>query len=167
MIELVAVLFVATLGAILTWASARPDTFRVQRTTTINAAPERIVRLIENFYIWRAWSPYEKLDHELKRNYSGASKGTGAVYAWEGAKAGAGRMEILDSSQSEVKIKLDFVKPFEGHNVAEFRLEPHGDTTNLTWAMHGRQPLLVFNMDRLLGSDFEAGLRNLKAIAER
>ena len=174
MLIIVAIIISAPVAAVLVHAATKPDTFRVQRTTAIKATPERIVPLIESFYIWRAWSPYEKLDPWLKRAHSGSRKGKGAVYAWEGnRKAGAGRMEIIDSSTSQVTIKLDFIKPFPGHNVAEFRLQPSGDSTNVTWAMHGPIPYLAkiattfFNMDRVVGNEFETGLANLKAIAER
>ena len=130
-----------------------------RHTTTIRATPERIVRLIENFYIWRAWSPYERREWSLERTYTGPARGRGAVYAWEGSGK-AGRMEIVDSSESEIMIRLDFRKPFEGHNLAHFILERNGEATNLTWTMHGRQPFMT-------SADFATGLQNLKAIAER
>ena len=150
MTQLLAIVAVTLMGATLAFSSMR--TASVERSTTIHAAPERIVRLIENFYIWRAWSPYERQEPMRKRSYSGPSRGRGAVYAWEG-----GRMEILDSSRSQVMIKLDFTKPFKRQTVAQFKLEPHGDTTRLTWAMPGRDPW----------PDFQVGLQNLKAIAEK
>ena len=142
------------------WLMTRQSAFHVRRTTTIHAEPERIRRLIENVYVWPAWSPYERRDPRLQRRYSGARRGPGAIYAWDG-----NRMEILDASPTDVMVKLDFVTPFQGQNVAEFNLEPKGDSTNLTWTMHGRHRGLT-NMDRLIGRDFETALRNLKAIAE-
>jgi len=111
----------------------------------------------------------------MKRTHSGAANGKGAVYEWEGNKEiGKGRMEIAESSPpSKVIIKLDFVKPFEAHNIVEFTLEPKGDSTNVTWAMHGPSPYIsklmsVFiNMDSMIGKDFETGLANLKTVAEK
>ncbi|MEO8114591.1 MAG: SRPBCC family protein [Phenylobacterium sp.] len=158
----------------LAFVSSRPDQFRVQRSTRIRAAPEAIYPLIEDFHRWKEWSPYEKLDPAMLRTYSGAAKGKGAVYEWKGnEKAGAGRMEILEMTPpSKLVIKLDFLKPFEGHNTAEFDLRPAGETTEVTWAVHGPSPFiaklmsLVFSMDKLLGKDFEAGLANLKAASE-
>jgi hypothetical protein len=109
----------------------------------------------------------------MKKALSGAAKGKGAVYAWEGnSRAGAGRMEIIDASSSQVMIKLDFIKPFKGHNVAEFTLEPRSGSTDVTLTMYGPSPYLArvattfFSMDRVIGSQFETGLANLKAIAE-
>jgi Polyketide cyclase / dehydrase and lipid transport len=114
------------------------------------------------------------LDPAMKRTYSGAPNGKGAMYAWEGnRKAGAGNMEIAQSSpSSSVTINLNFIKPFEGHNITEFKLTPAGDSTNVTWDMHGPSPFMskvmqVFmSMDSLVGKDFEAGLANMKRIAE-
>jgi carbon monoxide dehydrogenase subunit G len=114
------------------------------------------------------------MDPEMKRTYSGVASGKGAVYAWQGnSKVGEGRMEISDTSPpSKVTIKLDFVKPFEAHNIAEFTLEPKGDSTSVTWTMHGPSPYMakvmgVFvSMDKMIGKDFETGLANLKTVAE-
>ena len=170
----VVVLLVVPLAAILIFAATKPDTFRVQRATSIKAPPERIFPLIADFHGWGAWSPYEKLDPAMKRTFSGAANGKGAVYEWDSdGKAGKGRMEITDApAPSKVAIKLDFFKPFEAHNIAEFTLEPRGDSTDITWAMYGpnlyiaKVMSIFFNMDRMIGKDFETGLANLKARAE-
>jgi hypothetical protein len=168
-------LLVLTVVAVLVYAATKPDAFRVQRAASIQAPPERIFPLINDFPSWRTWSPWEKKDPDLKRTYTGPASGKGAVYEWDGNKnVGQGRMEITDSSPpSRVAIQLDFFKPFEAHNAAEFTLDSRGDGTTVTWAMTGRQPFMfkvmsVFmDMDRLIGKDFEAGLANLKALAEK
>jgi hypothetical protein len=174
-IIVVIALLVVVVGAILVYAATKPDTFRVQRSTSIKAAPDTIFALINDYRSWTAWSPYEKRDPALKRTYSGAAAGKGAVYEWEGnSQVGQGRMEITDTAApSRVTIKLDFIKPFEGHNIAEFTLEPSGDTTNVTWAMYGparyiTKLMSVFiNMDKMIGNDFETGLANLKTLTEK
>jgi uncharacterized protein YndB with AHSA1/START domain len=174
MFKTIALVVALGIAAVLVFAATQPDTFRVQRTASIKAPPEKIFPLINDFHGWTAWSPYERLDPALKRTYGGASAGKGATYAWEGnGKVGTGRMEIRESSApSEVVIKLEFVKPMEASNIAEFRLKPQGDATNVTWAMHGPAPFLAklmqvfFDMDKMVGEDFEAGLANLKAAAE-
>jgi len=171
----VVVLLVVGVAAVLLLAATKPDTFRVERAASIKAAPEKIFPFLNDFRRYEAWSPYEKLDPAMKRTYSGAGNGKGAVYAWESSgKAGVGRMEIADTSPpSKVKINLDFVKPFEAHNIVEFTLEPKGESTNVTWAMEGPCPFFAkvmqvfFNMDSMVGKDFEAGLADLKALAER
>jgi len=167
-----ALVIVAIPAAVAAYAATKPDTFRVERSTTIQAPPEAIAAHITDFHRWEAWSPYEKLDPAMKKSYSGAEQGPGAIYAWEGSKAGTGRMEIRDASSGLVRIQLDFSKPFEAHNTAEFTLQPEGDGTRVTWAMHGPNPFMskvigVFmDMDELLGKDFASGLANLKAVAE-
>ena len=168
------VIFVAVL-AVLALAATKPDTFQVQRSTTIQAPPEKIYPLIADFHRWPEWSPWEALDAAMQRSHSGAPNGTGAVYAWEGNKAvGAGRMEVLGAqAPRHVNIKLDFVRPFEGHNSTDFTLAPQGGATQVTWTMQGPTPFVsklmqVFvSMDRLIGKDFEAGLAKLKAVAEK
>ena len=161
------------IAALLAYAATRPDTFRLERSASIAAPPEAIYPLINDFHAWRRWSPYEKLDADLKRTYSGAPSGVGAAYAWEGAKAGAGRMEIAEAvPSSRIAISLDFSKPFEAHNIAEFTLVPTAGGTNVTWAMTGANPYIAklmgvfFSMDKMVGKDFETGLANLKAATE-
>jgi Polyketide cyclase / dehydrase and lipid transport len=170
----IAVLLALAIGVVLILASRKPDTFSVSRAAAIHAPPEKIFPLISDFHQWRAWSPYEDRDPNLQRSYSGAASGKGAIYQWNGNKnVGSGRMEILDAPPSKVVIKLDFLKPFEAHNTAEFTLLPQGDTTNVTWLMHGPAPFMAkvmhvfINMDNMVGKDFAVGLDNLKRITEK
>ncbi|MEW6641991.1 MAG: SRPBCC family protein [Pseudomonadota bacterium] len=173
-VAIIAVTIAVLLALFLIYAATRPNTFVISRTTSIQAPPARIQPLIDDFRQWPQWSPYEGKDPDMQRTYSGAASGKGAIYAWDGDKnVGSGRMEILGASPAKVAIKLDFFKPFEGHNVAEFSFEPRGEATTVTWAMHGPVPYigkimhLFINMDRMIGRDFEAGLANLKAVCER
>ncbi len=170
---------IVVVAGILIYAATRPDTFRVQRSASIKAPPEKIFALINDLRGWSAWSPYEKKDPAMKRTFSGPSSGKGAIYAWDGDKnVGKGRMEITEvTPPSKVLIKLDFIKPFEGHNIAEFTMEPKGDNTVVTWAMYGPCPYmakvmgvvmgLFMNMDDMIGNDFAAGLASLKTVAEK
>jgi uncharacterized protein YndB with AHSA1/START domain len=166
------ILLVVTL---VIYAATKPDTFRVQRTTSINAPPDKVFGLINDFHTWASWSPWEKKDLAMKKTHSGAPQGRGAVLEWDGNKdVGTGRMEMLESvPASKIAIKLDFLKPFEAHNQAEFTLTSNASSTLVTWTMHGPQPFMmkvmdiVMNMDQMVGKDFEAGLANLKAIAEK
>jgi uncharacterized protein YndB with AHSA1/START domain len=167
--------FAVAVAALLAYASSRPDTFRVQRSICIQAPAERIYPFLSDFNRWTAWSPWEGRDPAMKRDMSGAPSGKGAVYAWTGnSKVGQGRMEILEAvPPSTLRVKLDFLKPFEAHNMAEFVLTPSGSSTDVTWAMYGPSPFMsklmgVFmSMDRMVGRDFKAGLANLKAAAEK
>jgi Polyketide cyclase / dehydrase and lipid transport len=174
-IVIIVVVLVVGIAAVLGFAATKPDAFRIQRAMSMKAPPEKIFPLINDFHSWASWSPWEKLDPALKRTYSGAASGQGAVYEWEGnKKVGQGRMEILESSpSSKVLIKLDFIKPFEAHNTAEFTLDRQGDSTTVTWIMNGQQPYMFkvmsvfFSMDKMIGKDFETGLANLKSITEK
>lgn len=175
MLKKIALVLVLAIAALLIFAATRPDSFRVERTTRINAPAEKIYPLIADFHRWGAWSPYEKLDPEMQRTFGGAPNGKGATYAWESkGKAGAGRMEIAEATpSSKVGIQLDFTKPIEGHNLAEFTLQPQGGATQVTWSMQGQSPYVAklmgifFNMDQMIGKDFEEGLANLKITAEK
>src|SRR3954447_1516962 len=123
-VAVIAILLALAVAAVLVLASRKPNTLRVQRAASIHAPPEKIFPLISDFREWRAWSPYEDRDPHLERSYRGGASGKGAVYAWEGNKnVGSGRMEIVDApAPGKVVIKLDFLKPFEAHNTAEFTL---------------------------------------------
>ncbi len=169
-----AVILAGAVGLVLIIASGRPDSFTVRRSLVIHAAPGRIAPYIVDFRRWMSWSPYEKYDPAMKRIFSGSTSGRGAVYEWKGnGDIGAGRMEIVDVAPSGVSIRLDFFEPFEAHNLAAFVFEPEGAATNLTWEMNGRNNLaakivhVFIDMDRMVGGDFEAGLWNLKALAEK
>jgi hypothetical protein len=170
----IALAILLIVAAILIYAATKPDTFRIERSISIRATPERIVPLIDNMHNFGLWSPYEKMDPTMQRTFSGAPSGKGAVYAWDGnSKIGQGRMEVIDSNPSKVSIKLDFFKPFEAHNTAEFMLAPGADGTVVTWAMVGPSPYFsklmttFFSMDRMVGGQFEEGLVNLKILAEK
>jgi len=171
---IVIVIAVVVVG-VLVVAAKRPDSFAVQRSAQVRAAPAAIYPLIADFREWPRWSPWEKLDPGMKRTLSGTPSGTGAVYAWEGSsKVGAGRMEIRDvAPPSKVVIQLDFIKPFEGHNVTEFALVPKGEATDVQWTMRGPATFMMkvmglfTDMDKMIGRDFERGLANLKAAVEK
>ena len=175
MLKTIATLVVLAIAIVLVLAWTKPDSFRVQRQITIQAPPEKVFALINDLHQWQAWSPWEKKDPAMQRTHSGAASGKGAAYAWSGNKnVGSGRMEIIESvPPSSVRIQLDFITPFEGHNTAEFTLQPPAAGTSVTWAMYGPTPFIsklmqVFlSFDKMIGDDFQAGLDSMKALAER
>lgn len=174
MLKIIVLTIIVLVAALLIYAATRPDTFRLQRSLTINAPADKVFPFINDFHHWPSWSPWEKMDLGMKKTHSGSPQGKGAVYEWDGNKdVGTGRMEVLESTPpSKIRIKLDFLKPFEAHNTAEFSLEGKGNSTTVTWAMYGPRPYMmkvmgmVMNMDKMVGGQFETGLANLKAIAE-
>jgi uncharacterized protein YndB with AHSA1/START domain len=162
-------------AVVLGLAAFQPDTFRVERAITIKAPPEKVFALVNDFHQWAQWSPWERLDPAMHRQHSGPPAGPGAAYAWDGnEKVGKGRMEITSATvPSRVVMQLDFLEPFEAHNTTEFQLEGQGDGTTVTWAMHGpnlfvgKLMSLFTSVDAVVGKDFERGLANLKAVAEK
>jgi uncharacterized protein YndB with AHSA1/START domain len=175
MIETIALVIAGLIGALLAFAATKPDTFRVERSRRINAPPERVFSHINDLAKWAAWSPWEPMDPAMKKTLSGPPAGKGAVCEWMGNhKVGHGRMEILESvPASRILMKLDFFKPFEAHNQAEFNLVADGGATRVTWAMSGPQPYmakvmsLVFNCEKMVGPQFETGLANLQTLVEQ
>ena len=174
MLKTIAVSVVALVGALLLYAATKPDTFHVQRSISIQAPPEKIFPVLNDFHQSVSWSPYEKKDPAMKRAFSGSESGKGAVYHFEGNKeVGKGRLTITDTTpSSKVVMALDMEEPFEGHNTVEYTLAANGGSTDVTWAIHGQQPYigkvmsLFMDCDKMIGKDFEVGLANLKALAE-
>lgn len=174
-IGIIAAVLVVGVAALLVFAATRPDHFRVERSARIQAPPEKIFALVNDLHSHAAWSPWEKKDPAMRRSHSGAASGKGAVYAWDGNKdIGAGRMEITESSPpSKVVFRMDFIRPFEARNTAEFTLDPGGEVTTVTWAIYGPSPFVskvmgvFFSMDSMIGKEFEAGLANLKSLTEK
>eukprot|EP01030_Chromulinospumella_sphaerica_P024744 gene24744-24843_t len=167
------VLALAVIG-LVAFASTKPDTFVIQRSAVIHAPPEKVYALIQDFRQWGQWSPFEKLDADMKRTFGEPAAGLGGSHAWEGKKAGAGKMTIKEASPGRrVAIALDFTKPFPANNTATFDLEPVAGGTKVTWAMTGKSPLMfkvmdtLIGMDKTLGKDFDKGLADMKAAAEK
>lgn len=174
----IGLVLLAVIAIILGIAATKPNEFSVSRTATIKAPAAKVYPLVADFHNWPAWSPWERLDPNMKRTLTGAPMGTGAVYAWDGNKdVGAGRMEILSATEpSAVDIKLDFIRPFESASTTRFDFAPAAnpaDGTQVTWTMKGPMPFVsklmsVFvSMDSMIGKDFEKGLSQLKAAAEK
>ncbi|GGB82534.1 SRPBCC family protein [Pseudoduganella buxea] len=166
--------FVVIAAVIVALALMQPNAFEVRRSVVIDAPPEKISSYLNDFHQWSAWSPWERLDPAMRRTYSGAPRGKGAVYAWAGNdEVGEGRMEIVeDRAPGRIEIELDFIKPFASRSRTVFELEPGPNGTTVTWTMSGPSPFItkllgVFvSMDRMVGKDFDTGLRQLKAAAE-
>jgi len=161
-------------ATVLAFAATKPDTFHFERLATIAAPPEKIAALVTDFRQWQVWSPWEDLDPQMMRTFRGPESGPGAVYEWSGnSSAGQGRMEVLSASAEEIEIKLDFIKPMATSNMLRFALTPRPQGTEVVWSMDGPMPYLsklmtVFvSMETLLANDFERGLADLKAAAER
>lgn len=175
MIKTIALLLVLAIGALLLYAASRPKVMAVQRSALIQAPAEKIHPLINDLHRFNTWNPYEKKDPAIKGSYRGPASGPGAGYDFEGNKdVGKGSIQITGAVvPASVTMELHMIEPMEGRNTIAFTLAPRGEATEVTWAMHGPSPFIArlagvfFDMDRMIGRDFEAGLANLKSVAEQ
>jgi uncharacterized protein YndB with AHSA1/START domain len=175
MLKTILLIVAAAIAALLIYAATKPDNFRLQRSATIAAPPDKVFALINDLRQFNTWNPFAKMEPSVVMTYDATSAGVGGAYNWKGEKTGEGRMQITESVPAQrVSAKLDFSKPFEAHNNVDFTVQPQGDKgSTVTWAMHGPMPYLnrvmtiFFDMDKTVGKDFEAGLANLKALAEK
>ncbi len=169
------VIIVVGVGIFAVVVAMQPGHYRVERSATMNAPPVVVFNQVNDFHKWDAWSPWAKLDPNMKTTHEGAPSGTGAVYSWVGnSDVGEGKMTINDSKPGElVKIKLEFIKPFAASSDTVFTFKPQGNQTAVTWTMDGENNFvgkamcLFMNMDKMVGGDFEKGLAQMKAVAEK
>ena len=152
----------------------QPSEFRIVRSATISAPAPAVFAQVNDFHNWEAWSPWAKLDPAAKATFEGPSAGTGAIFKWAGNKeVGEGSMTITESRPSDlIRIKLEFLRPFEATNSAEFTFKPEGNRTAVTWSMEGKNNFiakavcLFMNMDKMVGGQFEQGLAQMKSVVE-
>lgn len=175
MLKFILIGLAAIIVVFLIVAAFQPADFRVTRSATIAGPPEAIFAQINNLHRWNEWSPFAKLDPNMKNTFSGPPEGVGASQAWVGnSKAGEGRMTIVESVPSErIAMNLEFIKPFAGTNDVEFTLKPEGNQTTVTWSMSGEKNFmakamgLVMDCDKMCGGMFEEGFANLRSVVER
>lgn len=175
MLKIISIIIVLAIAAVLIFAATKPDSFRVQRSITIKAPPEKVFAYLNDFHRWESWSPWEKVDPAVKCIYSGTQNGVGATYAWEGnSEVGQGRMAIIEAiASSKLLLDIEFIKPFAAKNKVEFSLAAEGENTVITQAMFGPSRYisklmgLVFDIDKMVGDKYEQGLASLKLLAEK
>ena len=161
--------------ALAAFVATRPSEFSVSRSATFAAPAPAVFAQVNELKKWEAWSPWAKKDPQAKSSYAGPAAGAGASMSWAGNKeVGEGRMTIVESSANAlVRFKLEFFKPFAATNSAEFAFREEGGRTAVTWTMRGHNNFvakamcLVFDMDKMVGGDFEAGLAGIKSIVEK
>jgi len=173
MLKKIAIALLVALAALAGFIATRPSEFRIARSRTMAAPPEVVHAHVNDLHRWSEWSPWEKLDPGMKREFSGAAAGPGAAYFWSGNDdVGEGRMTITDSRPPRgITIRLEFIKPWKATNTTQFDFAPSGSGTDVTWAMTGRHNFmskaacLFMDMDKMVGGDFEKGLAKLEAVA--
>lgn len=169
----IVIVVVIAIGCVV--VAMQPAHYQVERSATINAPAPVVFAQVNDFHKWEAWSPWAKMDPNMKTTYSGSAAGPGAVYSWVGnSEVGEGRMTIIDSVPStSVKIKLEFLKPFAATDDTNFMFVTQGSQTHVTWTMAGDKNFLMkgftlfMNMDKMVGNDFEKGLAQMKAVSEK
>lgn len=174
LVKILIAVVIVVLG-LAAFIATRPAEFRVTRTASFAAPAPAVFAQVNELRKWEAWSPWAKKDPQMKQAYAGPAAGAGAVSSWVGNKdVGEGRMSIVESRPAElIRFKLEFLKPFTATHTAEFTFKPAGNQTAVTWSMSGQNNFiakalhLVFDMDKMVGGDFEAGLASLKTIVDK
>lgn len=174
-LAIVGLVLLLAVGGLVAYASTKPDVFRFERSVTIAAAPDKIHPLINDMHRFNTWNPFNKKDPAMKTRYHGPAAGPGAAYDFDGnGDVGKGSIRIVEpSAPGNVSMQLDMLEPMKANNRIDFRLQPEGAGTRVTWSMHGPTPLLakvlhtLIDMDKMMGKEFDAGLADLKALAER
>jgi hypothetical protein len=152
--------------------ATQPTDFRITRSATMAASAAALFEQVNDFHDWQAWSPWAKMDPNAKNTFAGAAAGEGALFSWAGnSKVGEGKMTLVESCPSQlIRIKLEFLKPFQATNTAEFTFTPSGHQTVVTWSMTGKNNFmakafgLIINCDKMVGDQFEKGLANLNKV---
>lgn len=177
-----------TVTKILKWAFALvallyvigfliPNKVHVERSIVINAKADNVRGLIADFKNWRKWSPWDALDPHMKKEFINDGVGVGSGYTWEShnKNVGKGRMSMLEVTPSLIKQKLEF--DGMGSSYPSFVIAEAGENTTVTWIMDssGEGVPFLFRpmsnwfapfMDKMIGPDFEKGLKNMKEVAE-
>lgn len=171
----VSAVFAIVIAVLLIVIAMQPDDFQISRSGTINASPATVFAHVNDFHRWEHWSPWAKLDPAAKNSFEGPASGAGAVFRWSGnSEVGEGSMTVTESTPPDrIRIRLDFIRPFEDTSDVEFTFAPEGDQTRVTWLMSGKNNFiskafcLFMNMDQMVGGQFEQGLAAMKTAVEQ
>ena len=153
-------IILAVVGVIFIGVVAiQPNEFRVARTTRIAAPAAVVFGQVNDFHKWEAWSPWAKLDPAAKNSFEGPTVGTGAIFRWAGNnQIGEGSNTIIESRPNElIRIKLEFLKPFQATNTADFAFKTEENQTVVTWSMFGKNNFvskafgLFMNCNKMVG----------------
>ena len=174
MLKKTLLIVVVVLAAFAAFVATRPADFSITRSATIAAPPAKVFTLVNDMHQWNVWSPWAKLDPDMKTTYDGPAAGVGAAESWDGnGRVGAGKMTVVTSVPArEIGIQLEMLKPMHDTNAVDFTFSPEGRGTVVTWSMTGQKNFVAkafsvfMSMDKMVGGEFESGLANLKAVAE-
>lgn len=172
MLKKLGVFIIAVIVLLLIIAALLPANFHVERSIVIKAAPEKIFWEVADLENNRSWNPWAKIDPDAKNIMSAQTRGVGSSWTWDGKKVGKGTLSIIEADEfKSIRTKVEFVKPWEGIHYGFWRFESMGDSTKVTWAFEGKleypiERFMYFFMDKMMGDDFDKGLKNLKKKCE-
>lgn len=174
MILKIILILVALVGLVCLVAAFQPSTFRIERSATVAATPVALFPRLNDLHQVHEWAPWKEKDPKCSYEFTGPAAGVGASQSWSGnSDVGAGKQTIVESRPNElVRMKLEFLKPFEAVCEATYSLKPADNQTVVTWTMTGENNFvgkvfcLFMNQDKMVGGEFEKGLANLKRLAE-
>jgi hypothetical protein len=163
---------------LVAYAATLPNTFRVERSLSIKASPDKLMPMIIDLKQFNEWNPFAKQDPSIKISYGHSWSGKGASYQWDSSgRAGKGDMTITEITPSAVTMNLHMLKPMEASNTVVFAIGANGsnqsESANVSWSLSGAYPLInrvfgiVFNLDKMVGGEFEKGLSDLKRLVEK
>lgn len=175
MIRKILIVLASVIGVLVIIVAMRPADFRISRKAVIPAPPAAVFPHVNDLHLWQNWSPWAKLDPKCWIGFRGPESGKGAFFRWSGNnEVGEGSMEIIESIPNEkVVFDLIFVKPMAGKSLTEFTFKPEGSGTEVIWTMSGKNDFmgklfsLFVDCDKMVGSQFEKGFENLKAVVAR
>ncbi len=147
--------------------------FTVLRSVEINAPPAVVYPLVADPRQWQKWSAWNRRDPSMQMSFSGEPSGAGAGWAWLSESQGNGRMAFTAAEPDEKIVYTLFFDDFDSVSSGSFLFESLGNGTRVSWILNGdmgSNPLMhwfALASDKMIGGDFEAGLANLKTVAEK
>jgi uncharacterized protein YndB with AHSA1/START domain len=149
-----------------------PKTYRVERSTVINARPDVVFGQLGDLKAWKNWTAWHDRDPAMTLTYSEKTTGVGAWSAWESKSEGNGKMTI---TAVEPPRKLVYTLEFPDMNMVSsggMELQPANTGVRVVWYSEGDLGMNPINrwfglfLDKMIGADFERGLAKLKTVAE-
>jgi uncharacterized protein YndB with AHSA1/START domain len=150
-----------------------PSTYHLERSVVTQAPPDKVYPLVASPRQWKQWAVWNQRDPGMQIDYTGPESGAGAAWAWKSEKEGDGRMEMTAAEPGKKVGYALYFPGFDKPSTGELRFAPEAAGTRITWTMDGDMggnPVwrwMGLMMDKMVGPDFDAGLNNLKALAEK
>jgi uncharacterized protein YndB with AHSA1/START domain len=174
-IKKILIVLAVFVGLVMIYAAFAPDSYIVERSRTINAPINVVFEKVAYFKNWDSWSPWKEKDQTSSYAIDGTDGTVGAKYSWTGdpEKTGKGSMTVTEyAANKKFAYDLSFTEPWEMSSKGYFTVEDEGGKTKLTWADEGDIPfmqrpmMLFFDLDAMMGPDFERGLFKIDSLSQ-